>query len=419
MGRKRKRSKSRRGRERSSSLSSVDNDDEISSITTAPEAKSKTPNLDKVMKYAQDNKKGKLLKALKKMYSFVGADDLKESFARSIQYYIVSNVKTQVRRSKRKRYTVRRAAVPKEEESEEDDSDDNLLETDLEGGNVKDVLFSLILAEKIKTILGRDDEQSDEEESDGENVRAHEGSERELKKLHTCLLGAPGTGKTTFAEIIVDVWDALKIIDKKKFFITGRGDWVAKYHGHSAQKAKKLIRKAKGGVIFIDEAYALISSSSDDMFGSEVLTTIVEAMTSPEKDVVFIMAGYKDKMERLFKNNSGLERRFSYIYEIQKPSVDNVIKIFQNQVRKLKWKLRLSDDELKQFFVQHSRLFEFAGGSTEKFLDYCRHESATRSFPNPTDKTIILSDLKHAVVTMKSTDIKMKNMAQPPPNMYI
>ena len=131
MGRKRKRSKSRRGRERSSSLSSVDNDDEISSITTMPEAKSKTPNLDKVMKYARDNKKGKLIKALKKMYSFVGADDLKESFARSIQYYIVSNVKTQVRRSKRKRYTVRRAAVPKEEESEEDDSDDNLLETDL------------------------------------------------------------------------------------------------------------------------------------------------------------------------------------------------------------------------------------------------------------------------------------------------
>ena len=398
----------------------MDNDVEETDIQVKQKAVSKTPNLDKVMKYARENKKRKLVKALKKMYLFVGADDLKESFARSIQYHIVSNAKTQVRRSKRKRYTVRRTS-PQEikEEDSEDDSDDNLLETDLEGGNVKDVLFSLILAEKIKTILGKDDEQSEDEESDGENVKAHERSGHELKKLHTCLLGAPGTGKTTFAEIIVDVWDALKIIDKKKFFITGRGDWVAKYHGHSAQKAKKLIRKARGGVIFIDEAYALISSSSDDMFGSEVLTTIVEAMTSPEKDVVFIMAGYKDKMERLFKNNSGLERRFSYIYEIQKPTIHNIVEIFQNQVRRSKWKLRPGKEELKSFFLQNTRLFEFAGGSTEKFLDYCRHESATRTFPNPTDKNITMNDLENAVVTMKSTDQKMKNMAQPPLNMYI
>ena len=155
------------------------------------------------------------------------------------------------------------------------------------------------------------------------------------------------------------------------------------------------------------------------MFGSEVLTTIVEAMTSPEKDVVFIMAGYKDKMERLFKNNSGLERRFSYIYEIQKPSVDNVVKIFQNQVRRTKWKLRPTYDELRDFFTKNARLFEFAGGSTEKFLDYCRHESATRNFPNQVNRVLTINDLNDAVKTMRSTDLKMKNMAQPPPNMYI
>ena len=89
-------------------------------------------------------------------------------------------------------------------------------------------------------------------------------------------MGPPGTGKTTFATIIADILDALGIINKKRFMITTRGDWIGRFQGHSVQKAKKLIASAKGGIIFIDEAYSLIAAKDgDDMYGREVLTEIV------------------------------------------------------------------------------------------------------------------------------------------------
>lgn len=428
---KRKRTKHKRKsytvkRKRSSSVSSMD--DEAQEVVVASKAVSRTPQLDKVMEYAKSNRKTKLVRALQKLYQFVGADDLKESFAESIQYYICTNVQTQVRRSKRRKFMVRKKPtsardMPSSDSGEDDDDDDDSdaaeMETMVAGSKIQDVLFRLILAEKLKTMIGEKSDTDDDSDYDpDDNSKTHK-KELKLKKLHTCLLGAPGTGKTSFAKIIVDVWDALKIVDKNKFFITGRGDWVAKYHGHSAQKAKRLIRKAKGGVIFIDEAYSLIGCNGDDLFGSEVLTTIVEAMTSPEKDVVFIMAGYKDKMDRIFKSNAGLERRFSYIYEMQKPSVEHIVKIFQNQVRVAKWKLRAPQDVVLQFFRQNTREFAHAGGSTEKFLDYCQHAAASRCFPERTDKKIEACDLHTAIVRMRATDQKMRRLNLPPQGMYM
>ena len=97
-------------------------------------------------------------------------------------------------------------------------------------------------------------EEGGDDDSDDEDYVPSETGKRKrkvgtdisvYKRLHTCLLGQPGTGKTTFAKLMVDVWDALGIVDKNKFIVTGRGDWVAKYHGHSSQKAKKLIKSAK------------------------------------------------------------------------------------------------------------------------------------------------------------------------------
>ena len=150
-------------------MSSVSGGENVLENTTEneEERKSLTPNLDKVMQYANDNKKTKLVKALKRMYEFVGADDLKESFARSIQYHIGTNVKTQVRRSKRRRYAVRRSPQHARKIEVEDDqsSDSDISDTDIESGSVQEVLFKLIIAEKIKTMLGRDNDDSDSDDS--------------------------------------------------------------------------------------------------------------------------------------------------------------------------------------------------------------------------------------------------------------
>lgn len=381
----------------------------------------KTPNLDKILKYAKDNKNKDLVSALNRLYSFVGASELKESFAKSVQYHIVTNTPVKVRRSKRRRVQVKKKTEPSEVQSDYESDNSELDDTE-----VKDTLFRLMLADKLKDMLGNnsddssDEDYNPEEEMETRSKKRKRRAEPKLKKLHTCLLGQPGVGKTMFAQIMVDVWAALGVVDKERFFITGRGDWVAKYHGHSSQKAKKLIRKAKGGCIFIDEAYALIGSNVDDMFGSEVLTAIVEAMTSPAKDVIFIMAGYKDKMDRVFKNNSGLERRFSYIFEFPKPNADQMVEIFKSQVKKNKWKLnKCKMEDLVAFFRHHARDFSYGGGSTEKFLDYCQHAAVTRSFPNSPSKYILMEDMENALQSMRLVNKKVSSLNEAPAMMYI
>ena len=385
---------------------------------------SETPNLDKVLKYARDNKMKSLEAALKRLYSFVGANDLKENFAMSIQYYIVTNTPAKVRRSKRRRVQRRRIQRRRVPTKPEELSNDEMSASE-EDIDIKDTIFRLIMAEKLKDMIGEDSDSSDEDyvpeaESPPKQTRKRKVREEpKLKKLHTCLLGQPGVGKTLFANIMVDVWSALGVVDKNKYFVTGRADWVAKYHGHSSQKAKKLIKKAKGGCIFIDEAYALVGAG-DDLFGSEVLTSIVESMTSASKDVIFIMAGYKDKMDRLFKNNAGLERRFSYIFEFPKPSVRQTVEIFKTQVKKTKWKLsKCTEDDITAFFQHNSREFTHGGGSTERFLDYCQHAAVTRSFPNKPSKTMTMQDMHTALKAMKNVNKKISSAGEPPATMYI
>jgi SpoVK/Ycf46/Vps4 family AAA+-type ATPase len=401
-----------------------------------------TPHLTKLEDYAKDNTRTypKLNSAIKELRQFVGAIPVKETVAKSVQYVISHQMAVRpMRKSTRKRKepqhlvlgktTSRRAKRPRLDtedsdiwEDAEDDDDDE--DDDMDDDDVDEAMRNLggIIAAALRQHGMKEDESSDDEDEDEERILRYKKPEY-LKGLfqHTMLLGAPGTGKTTFAHILVSLWDSLGIVDKKRFFVTSRGDWVGKYQGHSVDKAKKLISKARGGVIFIDEAYSLIAAKDgDDTYGHEVLTEIVETMSNNDKNVTFIFAGYAEDMNRLFGANKGLSRRFGYIFKLSKPDVLHLFLIFQKQLLETKWKVPKGERQaVVAFFQQHNKIFEWGGGSTTTFIQHAKQAAIARSFPKPHDRKILLSDLKEAKETLMQHNQTTDAMPPGIRNMYL
>ena len=401
--------------------------------------KDPTPNLTKLEIYCETNLSTypKLLTCIKDLRQFVGANAVKETVAKSIQYVISHQMAQRpIRKSTRKRKapgrlilngknTVRRSKRPRSNtgdslNSEEEEEEDEEWQ---EGDNDVDASMrnfgALIAAALLQHGMNEDDSDEDVDDNEERNLRYKMPEFLKNTFQHTMLLGKPGTGKTTFAHILVNIWDALGIVDKKRFFVTSRGDWVGKYQGHSVAKAKKLIAKARGGVLFIDEAYSLIAAKDgDDTYGHEVLTEIVESMSNNDKNVTFIFAGYEGDMKRLFDANKGLSRRFGYIFKFNKPNALHLFLIFQKQLKETRWKVPKSERPAAvKFFQQYSDIFEWGGGSTSSFIQHAKQAAISRRFPNPHDKKIYICDLKEAREAMiqhnKTTDTmpaEMKNM---------
>lgn len=363
----------------------------------------------------------KLLPSLKALSEFVGHDDIKETIAKMVLFFISQyEFKKPLRRSKRKRKsrgsTTNKRPRTTSELLEEDDDDEDYIPDE---GDAKLALIALL----THTLQQQDDSDSEDEPEEAPPFVAKCKERLQVLQghfVHTLLLGKPGSGKTTFATLLVDVWDALGIIDKRRFKITRRSDWVGKYQGHSVAKAKKLIESAKGGVIFIDEAYSLVSSKDgDDMYGQEVLTEIVEAMSNPEKQVIFIMAGYENDMKQLFTHNAGLERRFGYVYRFKTPASVMIEHIFYKQLKEANWKVLKSEcPEIKNFFGRNFKQLVYGGGSTHQLIFHSKQSSIVRQFPKKIEHTLKLMDLEDGLKTyVQHAQVFQKKI--PPPNMYL
>lgn len=127
--------------------------------------------------------------------------------------------------------------------------------------------------------------------------------------LHSIFLGNPGTGKTTVARIIGKLFLAMGVLTKGHLVEVERADLVAEYIGQTAQKTREQLRKASGGILFIDEAYSLARGGEKD-FGKEAIDTIVKTMEDQRANLVVILAGYSEPMENFLETNPGLESRF-------------------------------------------------------------------------------------------------------------
>ena len=146
--------------------------------------------------------------------------------------------------------------------------------------------------------------------------------------LHMVFSGNPGTGKTTVARIRSRIYHSLDILSKGQLVEVDRSGLVAGYVGQTALKTQKVIEKAMGGVLFIDEAYALNGKSEND-FGQEAIDTILKAMEDHRDDLVVIVAGYTDLMDKFIHSNPGLESRFNRFLLFEDYSLDELVAIFK------------------------------------------------------------------------------------------
>ena len=146
--------------------------------------------------------------------------------------------------------------------------------------------------------------------------------------LHMVFTGNPGTGKTMMARMMARIYRSLGILSKGQLVEVDRSGLVAGYVGQTALKTQKVIEKAMGGVLFIDEAYALNGRSEND-FGQEAIDTILKAMEDHRDDLVVIVAGYTDLMEKFIHSNPGLESRFNRFLLFEDYTVDEMMGIFK------------------------------------------------------------------------------------------
>ncbi|RSD26304.1 AAA family ATPase [Mesobacillus subterraneus] len=156
-------------------------------------------------------------------------------------------------------------------------------------------------------------------------------------QLHSVFTGNPGTGKTTVAKIYAELLKECGMLKRGHLIVSSRADFVAGYVGQTAIKTKKKIREALGGVLFIDEAYSLLGQTSGD-FGKEVIDTLVDEMTRHNENLVVILAGYPNEMERLLESNPGLRSRFKKFFHFPDYSVEELIVIIRNYAGKYQYK---------------------------------------------------------------------------------
>jgi stage V sporulation protein K len=156
--------------------------------------------------------------------------------------------------------------------------------------------------------------------------RQEMGMKAEKQSLHMLFKGNPGTGKTTVARKLGTLFHEMKVLSKGHLIEAERADLVGEYIGHTAQKTRELLKKASGGILFIDEAYSLGRGGEKD-FGKEAIDTLVKAMEDQQHDFILILAGYSKEMERFLKLNPGLPSRFPVVVSFPDYNVDELMEI--------------------------------------------------------------------------------------------
>ena len=170
-----------------------------------------------------------------------------------------------------------------------------------------------------------------------QKMRKDEGMKAVPVSLHLVFTGNPGTGKTTVARIISRIYKQIGVLSKGQLVEVDRSGLVAGYVGQTALKTQEKINEALGGVLFIDEAYSL--SQENDAFGQEAIDTILKAMEDHRDDLVVIVAGYTDPMEKFINSNPGLKSRFNKYIEFPDYSVDELEQIFNMNCEKYEYEV--------------------------------------------------------------------------------
>ena len=228
----------------------------------------------------------------------------------------------------------------------------------------------------------------------------------ESQTLHMIFKGNPGTGKTTMARIIGEVLYNIGVLNSKTFIETDRSGLVAGYVGQTAIKTKEILESALGGILFIDEAYALAQDAeSGSGFGKEAIDTLVKGMDDNRENLLVILAGYSDDMDKFLDTNPGLKSRFANIVEFKDYSVDDLLtiadKLFKSKGYVITEEARL---KMRDIFKEACKVSDFGNGR------YVRN-IFEKSVRNQAVRLNGISNLtKEHLVTIEACDVSKVNM---------
>lgn len=177
--------------------------------------------------------------------------------------------------------------------------------------------------------------------------REEQGLKAGKQALHMMFKGNPGTGKTTVARLIGKLFCQMNVLSKGHLIEAERADLVGEYIGHTAQKTRDLIKRALGGILFIDEAYSLARGGEKD-FGKEAIDTLVKHMEDKQHEFILILAGYSREMDQFLSINPGLHSRFPLVIDFPDYTVDQLMDISKRMIeereyswsREAEWKLK-------------------------------------------------------------------------------
>jgi len=217
-----------------------------------------------------------------------------------------------------------------------------------------------------------------------ERLRRTMGLVAGAPSLHMSFTGNPGTGKTTVALRMAALLHSLGYVRKGHLVAVTRDDLVGQYIGHTAPKTKEALKKAMGGVLFIDEAYYLYRPENERDYGQEAIEILLQAMENQREDLVVILAGYKDRMDRFFQSNPGLSSRIAHHIDFPDYSDDELFAIATLMLERMQY--RLTDGAahaLREYIALRRRQPHFANArSIRNALDRARLRQAKRLFEN-------------------------------------
>ena len=200
--------------------------------------------------------------------------------------------------------------------------------------------------------------------------------------LHMSFTGSPGTGKTAVGLKMADILFQLGYIKKGHLLTVTRDDLVGQYIGHTAPKTKEVLKKAMGGVLFIDEAYYLYKPDNERDYGAEAIEILLQVMENQREDLVVILAGYKEPMDKFYESNPGLSSRIANHIDFPDYSTDELLKISKLMLEDQQYQLTPDAEVAFREYIERRRqkpLFANAR-SIKNALDRARMRQANRIF---------------------------------------